>query len=201
MYAFIEGKVCEKSGGMLILQAGGVGYLLTCSLTTIQAAPPVGQTMRCMTYLSVREDAMELFGFATQEEKDLFLRLIAISGVGPKLALSILGSMPVRDLQVAILMDDVTAISRAPGVGKKTAQRITLELRDKITQAEVSGVSAVADIPVKPQSADSLSEALEALMALGYSATEARTALSHVKDRNAPVDELITQALRGMASL
>ena len=201
MYAFIEGKVCEKSGGTLILQAGGVGYLLTCSLTTIQAAPPVGQTMRCMTYLSVREDAMELFGFATQEEKDLFLRLIAISGVGPKLALSILGSMPVRDLQVAILMDDVTAISRAPGVGKKTAQRITLELRDKITQAEVSGVSAVADIPVKSQSADSLSEALEALMALGYSATEARTALSHVKDRNAPVDELITQALRGMASL
>ncbi|MBR5344495.1 MAG: Holliday junction branch migration protein RuvA [Clostridia bacterium] len=201
MYAFIEGKVCEKSGGTLILQAGGVGYLLTCSLTTIQAAPPVGQTMRCMTYLSVREDAMELFGFATQEEKDLFLRLIAISGVGPKLALSILGSMPVRDLQVAILMDDVTAISRAPGVGKKTAQRITLELRDKITQAEVSSVSAVADIPVKPQAADSLGEALEALMALGYTATEARTALSHVKDRNAPVDELITQALRSMASL
>lgn len=201
MYAFIEGKVCEKSGGTLILQAGGVGYLLTCSLTTIQAAPPVGQTMRCMTYLSVREDAMELFGFATQEEKDLFLRLIAISGVGPKLALSILGSMPVRDLQVAILMDDVTAISRAPGVGKKTAQRITLELRDKITQAEVSSVSAVADILVKPQAADSLGEALEALMALGYTATEARTALSHVKDRNAPVDELITQALRSMASL
>lgn len=201
MYAFIEGKVCEKSGGTLILQAGGVGYLLTCSLTTIQAAPPVGQTMRCLTYFSVREDAMELFGFATQEEKDLFLRLIAVSGVGPKLALSILGSMPVRDLQVAILMDDVQALSRAPGVGKKTAQRITLELRDKITQAEVSSVSAAADIPVSPQAADSLGEALEALMALGYTATEARTALSHVKNRNAPVDELITQALRAMASL
>ena len=201
MYAFIEGKVCEKSGGTLILQAGGVGYLLTCSLTTIQAAPPVGQTMRCLTHFSVREDAMELFGFATQEEKDLFLRLIAVSGVGPKLALSILGSMPVRDLQVAILMDDVQALSRAPGVGKKTAQRITLELRDKITQAEVSSVSAAADIPVSPQAADSLGEALEALMALGYTATEARTALSHVKNRNAPVDELITQALRAMVSL
>ena len=201
MYAFIEGKVCEKSGGTLILQAGGVGYLLTCSLTTIQAAPPVGQTMRCLTYFSVRADAMEHFGFATQEEKDLFLRLIAVSGLGPKLALSILGSMPVRDLQVAILMDDVQALSRAPGVGKKTAQRITLELRDKITQAEVSSVSAAADIPVSPQAADSLGEALEALMALGYTATEARTALSHVKNRNAPVDELITQALRAMASL
>ena len=201
MIAFIEGKVCEKSGNSLVLQTGGVGFLLTCSLTTLQAAPAVGQTMKCLTYFSVREDAMELFGFATQEEKELFLRLIAVSGVGPKLALSILGSMPARDLQVAILMDDVTAISRAPGVGKKTAQRITLELRDKITQAEVSSVSAAADIPVRPQAADSLGEALEALMALGYSAAEARTALSQVRDRNAPVDELITQALRGMASM
>ena len=201
MIAFIEGKVCEKSGNSLVLQTGGVGFLLTCSLTTLQAVPAVGQTMKCLTYFSVREDAMELFGFATQEEKELFLRLIAVSGVGPKLALSILGSMPARDLQVAILMDDVTAISRAPGVGKKTAQRITLELRDKITQAEVSSVSAAADIPVRPQAADSLGEALEAMMALGYSAAEARTALSQVRDRNAPVDELITQALRGMASM
>ena len=201
MYAFIEGKICEKSAGAIVLQAGGVGYLLTCSLTTLQAAPPVGQTMRCLTWLSVREDAMELFGFATQEEKELFLRLIAISGVGPKLALSILGSMPVRDLQVAILMDDVQAISRAPGVGKKTAQRITLELRDKITQAEVSSVNAAADIPAGPQTSDSLGEAIEALMALGYSAAEARSALSQVRDRSAPVDELITQALRSMASM
>ncbi len=201
MYAFIEGRICEKSAGTLVIQAGGVGYLLTCSLTTVQAAPAVGQTMRCLTHLSVREDAMELFGFATQEEKDLFLRLIAISGVGPKLALSILGSMPVRDLQVAILMDDVTAISRAPGVGKAAAQRISLELRDKITQAEVSGVTAVPDVPAAPQAADSLGEAIEALMALGYTATEARTALSHVRDRSAPVDELITQALRSMASM
>ena len=100
-----------------------------------------------------------------------------------------------------LLENAVEALSKLPGVGKKTAQRITLELRDKITQAEVSSVNAVADIPVKPQAADSLGEALEALMALGYTATEARTALSHVKDRNAPVDELITQALRSMASL
>ena len=200
MYAFIEGKVCDKSGGAIVLQAGGVGYLLTCSLNTIQAAPAVGQTMRCLTYFSVREDAMELFGFATQEEKDLFMRLIGVSGVGPRMALSILGSMPVRDLQVAILMDDVQALCRAPGIGRKTAQRITLELRDKISQAEVSGAAAT-DLPAAPQATDSVGEAMEALMALGYSATEARSALSHVKDRSAPADELITQALRAMASL
>ncbi len=201
MYAFIEGTVCDKSGGALILQAGGVGYLLTCSLTTLQAAPAVGQTMRCLTYYSVREDAAELFGFATQEEKDLFMRLIGVSGVGPKMALSILGSMPVRDLQVAILMDDVQALCRAPGVGKKTAQRITLELRDKISQAEVSTVSAAGAAPVPIQPGDAVGEAMEALMALGYSAAEARNALSQVRDRGASVNELITQALKGMAMM
>ena len=200
MYAFIEGKVCDKSNGALVLQAGGVGYLLTCSLNTIQAAPPVGGTMRCLTYFSVREDAMELFGFATQEEKDLFLRLIGVSGVGPKLALSILGAMPVHDLQVAILMDDVQAICRAPGVGKKTAQRITLELRDKVSQTEVSSLApsggAAAAVP-----SDSLTEAMEALMALGYSSAEARSALSQVRDKTDRTDELITLALRAMASM
>lgn len=200
MYAFIEGRVCDKSGGSLVLQTGGVGYLLTCSQTTLQAAPAVGGTMRCYTYFSVREDAVELFGFATQEEKNLFLRLIGVSGVGPKMALSILGSMPVHDLQVAILMDDVQALCRAPGVGRKTAQRITLELRDKITQAEASLTAGNAAAPVLTAS-DSVSEALEALMALGYTAAEARNALSQVKDRNASANELITQALRSMASL
>ncbi|MBR4710443.1 MAG: Holliday junction branch migration protein RuvA [Clostridia bacterium] len=200
MYAFIEGKVCEKSGGSLVIQAGGVGYLLTCSQTTLQAAPAVGATMRCHTVFSVREDAMELFGFATLEEKSLFQRLIGVSGVGPKMALSILGAMPVHDLQVAILMDDVQALCRAPGVGRKTAQRITLELRDKITQAEASLTRGDAAAPV-PAAADSVGEALEALMALGYTAVEARNALSQVKNRDASANELITQALRAMATM
>ena len=128
MYAFIEGQVCEKNTGELILLAGGVGYRIACSMNTLQVAPAVGETMRCHTILSVREDAMELFGFATKEEKRMFQSLTAISGVGPKLALAILGSMPLRDLNLAILMGDITALSRAPGIGKKTAQRIALEL-------------------------------------------------------------------------
>ena len=201
MYAFIEGKVCDKSGGTLILQAGGVGYLLTCSNNTLQVAPPVGSTMRCLTYFSVREDAMELFGFATQEEKDLFLRLISVSGVGPKLALSILGAMPVHDLQVAILMDDAQAICRAPGVGKKTAQRITLELRDKVSQAEVSALAPSAGAVAAVGPSDSLSEAMEALIALGYTPTEARGALNQVKGKSDRTDELITMALRVMATM
>ena len=138
MYAFIEGEVCEKLNGSLTLLAGGVGYLLNCSNNTLQAAPSLGEKMRCYTFLSVREDAMELFGFASREEKELFLQLTSVSGIGPKTALGLLGSMSLRDLNLAILLGDVNALSRAPGIGKKTAQRIALELKDKISQASVS---------------------------------------------------------------
>ena len=123
MYAFIEGRVCEKTTNSLVLEAGGIGYQLNCSMTTLQEAPPMGEKMRCYTYLSVREDAMELFGFATKEEKQLFLSLTGISGVGAKTALGLLGAMPLRDLNLAILLGDVNALSRAPGIGKKTANR------------------------------------------------------------------------------
>ncbi len=202
MYAFIEGQVCEKNANTLVILAGGVGYLLNCSMTTLQAAPITGETMRCYTWLSVREDAMELYGFATKEEKQLFLSLTSISGVGPKMALGLLGSMPLRDLNLAILLGDVTALSRAPGIGKKTAQRIALELKDKISQSDVeapSGVTAAA--AASPLKADNFAEAIEALTALGYSSVEARNALSGVKDKDAPVDELIRLALRSMAGM
>lgn len=201
MYAFIEGRVCEKTTNSLVLEAGGVGYLLNCSMTTLQEAPPAGEKMRCYTYLSVREDAMELFGFATKEEKQLFLSLTGISGVGAKTALGLLGSMPLRDLNLAILLGDVTALSRAPGIGKKTAQRIALELKDKISQADVNAKSTAAQTPVSSAAADNFAEAIEALTALGYSAVEARDALSHVDNKDAPVDELIRLALRSMAGM
>ena len=200
MYAFIEGQVCEKTNNTLVILAGGVGYQISCSMNTLQAAPMTGETMRCFTWLSVREDAMELFGFATQEEKQLFLSLTSVSGVGPKMALGLLGSMPLRDLNLAILLGDVTALSRAPGIGKKTAQRIALELKDKISQADVD-TAAGASVPAATLTADNFAEAIEALTALGYSSTEARSALSGVKDKDASVEELIRTALRTMAGM
>ena len=158
--------------------------------------------MRCYTILSVREDAMELYGFATKEEQRMFRSLTSISGVGSKMALAILGSMPLKDLSLAILLGDITALSRAPGVGKKTAQRIALELKDKISQADVESVSGASGAPsgVISQS-DNVTEALEALIALGYTSTEARNALSQVKDSSASPDELIRLALRAMAGM
>ena len=203
MYAFIEGEVCEKLNGSLTLLAGGVGYLLNCSNTTLQAAPSLGEKMRCHTFLSVREDALELFGFATREEKDLFLQLTSVSGIGPKTALGLLGSMPLRDLNLAILLGDVNALSRAPGIGKKTAQRIALELKDKISQA---GISAHADEGASPAAAaftgaDSASEAVEALIALGYSPAEARSAVSRVRAEAETPEDLVRLALRAMAGI
>ncbi len=202
MYAFIEGEVCEKLNGSLVLLASGVGWQLNCSNNTLQAAPPLGETMRCWTYLSVREDAMELFGFATREEKEMFLQLTSVSGIGPKTALGVLGAMPLRDLNLAILLGDVNALSRAPGIGKKTAQRIALELKDKISQADVSAAvpsQGAAAAAVSSLSPDAVSEAIEALIALGYSSTEARNAITRIKDQTDKPEDLIRLALRSMA--
>ena len=203
MYAFIEGTVCEKTNGCLVLQAGGVGWQLSCSNNTLMAAPALGETMRCFTFLSVREDAMELFGFATREEKEMFLQLTSVSGIGPKTALGVLGSMSLRDLNLAILLGDVNALSRAPGIGKKTAQRIALELKDKVSQADVSAAAAgsAAAVPAASMAADCVAEAIEALTALGYSSTEARNAVSQVRDQSDKPEELIRLALRAMAGM
>ncbi|MBQ9253073.1 MAG: Holliday junction branch migration protein RuvA [Clostridia bacterium] len=203
MYAFIEGQVCEKANGSLVLLAAGVGWQLSCSNNTLQAAPAQGETMRCYTVLNVRDDAMELYGFATKEEKQMFLQLTSVSGVGAKTALGLLGAMPLRDLNLAILLGDVNAMSRAPGIGKKTAQRIALELKEKVTQADVSlqAEGGAGAAPVMAGQADHVMEAIEALTALGYSAMEARNAVSKVKDQSDKAEELIRLALRNMAGI
>ncbi len=138
-----NGVLAEKGADSLVIDCGGVGYELICSRTTISAAPRVGERMKCFTVLSVREDALELFGFATREEKALYEKLRAVSGIGPRTALNMLSALSVRELSVAIVTGDVTAISRAPGVGKKTAQRVVLELREKIDNAALEGTAAL----------------------------------------------------------
>ncbi len=201
MYAFIEGQVCEKTNNQLVLLAGGVGYLLSCSMATLNAAPKTGDTMRCHTWLSVREDAMELFGFATKEEKQLFLMLIGVTGVGPKMALALLSTLSVSDLRLAIVMEDEKAISRAPGVGKKIAQRIAMELKDKLGQFEAVGSASASPSAAVPAAADNFAQAIAGLTALGYTPAEARDALSKVPNKEAPVDELLRLALRSMAGM
>lgn len=203
MIALIKGTVVEKSEGEVILQTtGGVGYRLMCSMNTLAALPGTGNECTLHTHLNVREDAMELFGFEKREERDMFRRLISVTGIGPKSALFVLGSMPLSDLRLAILTGDLNALSRAPGIGKKTAQRIALELKDKVSKdALESGVSmediAYADAEAPAQ--DALGEAMQALKALGYSPQEAAAALKGVKGQGETADELIRLALRHMA--
>ncbi|MDD3882386.1 MAG: Holliday junction branch migration protein RuvA [Eubacteriales bacterium] len=200
MYAFLEGEVAEKGFGEIVINVGGVGYLVSCSANTLSSCPQAGERVKIFTYLSVREDAMELFGFLTKSEKDMFLHLVSVSGVGSRTALGLLGAMPLRDLQLAILTEDITALSRAPGIGKKTAQRIALELKDKFTDSEVAQNAGKDAKPFTAAAADDgTGEALLALQALGYTPQEAARAVSAVKGEAKDQSDIIRLALRHMA--
>lgn len=203
MIAMLQGTIIEKGEGeVVLLTDGGVGYRLMCSMNTLSAVPGAGTQYKLYTHLAVREDAMELYGFEKREEREMFRRLVSVSGIGPRTALFVLGSMPLSDLRLAILTGDLAALSRAPGIGKKTAQRITLELKDRLAQdALTSGIGAeaigLADIDQLPQ--DALGEAMQALKSLGYSPQEAAVALKSVKGNAETADEMIRLALRNMA--
>ena len=200
MYAYIHGTVAEKGHNELVIEAAGVGYSLFCSMNTIQDAAAVGETMRVYTYLNVTQDGgVTLFGFGTKEERAMFLRLIGVNGIGPKTAIGILGSMSMRDLTLAIVMGDTATLSRAPGIGKKTAQRIALELKEQITSDEVEGLSEPeASVAVNLRKDDPVAEAMLALQSLGYTQGEDMQALSAVKDKSDQPDELVRLALRSM---
>ena len=193
MYAFIEGKLEEKRQGEIVVNAGGVGYQLICSASTVAEAPQAGERFRAYTYLSVREDAMDLFGFATKEERTMFLKLCSVTGVGARTALGVLSSMPLRDLSIAIATGYTGALSRAPGIGKKTAQRLVLELKDKVEAGELTSGAGQA-VPAAAMGAQQ--EAVAALMALGYSSAEAARAINQVQGQSDKTDQLIMLALR-----
>lgn len=197
MIDFIEGTVAGKSAGEIVINAGGVGFLLLCSGATLSAAPAAGEKWRCYTVLNVREDAMELFGFSSRQEREMFRRLCLVTGIGAKTALGVLSGLPLRELSVAIVTGDVNALSRAPGIGKKTAQRIILELKDKVDEADLSGVPG-ASAAVAADAKGPFREAQEALMALGYSSSEAARAVSLVRDQADTTDKLVRLALRQM---
>lgn len=200
MFYYLEGKLFLPDLATAVIDCGGVGYRLTVSGTTRSAiATKGGQTVRLYTYLSVREDAMELFGFFEEEELTAFTQLISVSGVGPKAAIAILSVLTAERLNKAVLTGDVKAISAAQGVGAKIAARIVLELKDKLAKA--LGVSA-EDLPTVPDGnsgAEALSDALNALMVLGYTRGEATAALKKVNPAGKSTEELIKAGLMLLA--
>ena len=204
MIAMVKGILMEKAEGeAIVMTAAGLGMRLMCSMNTLSALPQAGGECTLYTHMNVREDAMELFGFLKREERDMFQRLISVSGVGPKIALAVLGSMPLSDLRLAILTGDAAALARAPGIGKKTAQRLSLELKDKLAQDALSGTAGLDDIvvtsAVDAPAQDAIGEAMLALKSLGYTPQEAANALKGVKGQADTADELIRLALRHMA--
>lgn len=196
MYAHIEGIVSDKTPDTIVIDCHGVGYELMVSGNTLSRAPAVGERMKCYTILSVREDAMELLGFSSREEKVMYQKLRGVTGVGPRTALGILSALSVRDLSIALVTGDAAALARAPGVGKKTAQRLVLELRDKVDNDELIS-AGVPNLPALVTS-DASAEAIEALISLGYAQSEAAKAVSKVADKSDRSDELIRLALKGM---
>ena len=203
MFAYLEGKVADKDLNALVLDVGGIGFQVTCSMNTVHRAPEKGATMKVYTYLSVREDGMELFGFSSREELNMFRSLTAVSGIGPKTAVQILSSMSLKDLTKAIMDGDVNALSRAQGVGKKTAQRMALELKSKVTDEELKAIlgeeaSSARVLSEAGGPGDGVQDTLLALQSLGYTPQEAQKAVAAVRGQSTDPNELLRLALRNI---
>lgn len=193
----VTGKLAVVDPAFAVVEACGVGYRCSTTLTTLSQLPPLGETVTLYTYLAVREDAIELFGFADQEELRCFRMLTTVSGVGPKAALAILSTLTPARLLLSIAAGDAKALTKAPGVGPKLAQRILLELRDKVGAADAAAGFASAG-PGTDAAASSQGEAINALVTLGYGATDAAAVVARI-DGSLPVDEIVKQALRRIA--
>ena len=193
MYYYIKGKLAHKDTDFVVIDAGGVGYKINTSLTSMQLFGEMGGEAMAYTYLHVREDVQDLYGFATKEEREMFLRLLAISGVGPKAALSILSVATPSKLAVAVLTSDVKLITKASGVGPKMAQRVILELKDKLKDSDLNIDEADA-IEADMSQADGKNDAISALVVLGYSATEAQQAVKNI-DGSLDTEEIVKKAL------
>lgn len=182
MISYVKGALAEKSGDRIVVEAGPVGLGIYVPLSVLEVLPPLGDEVKIYTYLQVREDDLSLYGFLNRQDLDMFRRLIGVNGIGPKGALGILSALSPDDLRLAILTGDAKAISKAPGVGAKTAQRIILDLKDKVSAEEM--LASVADTDERtsvPLMQEAGREAATALVALGYSNLEASKAVKNVQ--------------------
>ena len=196
----LTGKIVKKSMNAVVLSCGGVGYYAQCPASVAGALPGVGKEATIYTVMSITENDVSLYGFATEQQQACFEMLTAVSGVGPKVGLAILSVMEPDRVALAISAGDHKAFKAASGVGPKLAQRIVLELKDKVAKGFVDGISLedVAGASAQTPAAQSSSQAIAALVSLGYSQSEAALAVSKI-DATLPVEEIIKLALRGMA--
>ena len=199
MFYYLDGTVAEILPGLAVIDCGGVGYACKTTNNTL-AALKKGQRGKLYTHLNVGEGIFELYGFAAQNELNSFRMLIGVSGVGPKAALAILSSATPEALAMAVVTEDAKALTAAPGIGKKIAQRIILELKDKMARENAGGLdfSGGKGVPAAPLFASKATEAAQALAVLGYSSQEVQMALKGVDVENLPLEEIIRQSLKKM---
>lgn len=200
MISYIKGTLERRAESYIIIETGGIGYQVFVSPATLAKLPQTGAEVKVFTYFSVKEDGMSLYGFASVEEQEMFHKLLTVSGVGPKGALGFLSMLKPSEIIMAILSDDVKTLSKAPGVGRKTAQRVILELKDKFkTEEAISmGGEELQGIVEVTVGGDAKFEAIDAMTALGYSRSEAAKAVNAVAAEGMSTEDILKAALKKM---
>ncbi len=193
MYAFINGIVDEIELNGIVIENNGIGYFAQCP-SSVSACVSIGQNIKLFTYQHVREDAITLYGFLSKEDRTMFLRLISVSGIGPKIALQVLSSLSASELAVILVGGDASALTKVPGIGKKTAQRLILELREKVDNDELVNVKPMA----LGVNSSMLTDAIYALAALGYSSQEATKAVEAVAPDCKDTESIIRAVLKNL---
>ena len=195
MIGSLRGRISSKTPPQLTVEVGGVGYELEAPMSTFFHLPAVGQDVRLLTHFVVREDAQLLYGFATEDERRLFRSLLKVSGIGPKIALALLSGISVEAFVVCVQNQDVDALVRVPGIGRKTAERLLVEMRDRLKPAGDGGPGAAPVVPGTSPTPEA--EAFGALVALGYRPAEATRLLKAAGPGTHSTEELIRRALQG----
>ena len=202
MISYVRGELAAVEKDKVIVDVGGVGYGVFMPEASMGLLPQIGEEIKLHTYLNVREDAMQLFGFLTRDDLEIFRLLIGVSGIGPKGGLSILSNLSADDLRFAVLSGDAKAISSAPGIGKKTAEKLIIELKDKLNLEEMlepKDVSSSAEVVGGGLAGEIQTEAVQALVALGYGSTESLRAVKKVDLEQAKtVEDVLKQALKNL---
>ncbi len=192
MISFLKGIIEEKQENAIFIDVNGVGYEVGVSSNTLTCLP-MGEPIKIYTYMAVREDGVSLYGFASQEERDLFNKLISVSGIGPKVAIGILSGLKLSDLIVAIAKQDIKMLSTIKGLGKKTAERLAVELKDKVSTLGVNQETTF----VEEYNEDAVQMATDTLISLGINKNDAYTLARSYASKDATAEEIISKALRG----
>ena len=199
MISYIKGILEDMSPGMVVVDNHGIGYQMMVPMRG-ESFPKIGQEIKIYTHMHVREDDVSLFGFLSKEEKEAFELLIGVNGIGPKVGLSVLSTLSVYELKMAVISEDVTTISKSPGLGPKGAKKLILELKDKLSFEELEEDGVGAEIfDTSADSSDSVMITIEGLVSLGYSKSEAAIAVNKVEDaKDLTPEELLKKALKNI---